>query len=130
MKGCDVMGKERIYEMAPNKEVISNGSHTMFFPAQVQVSNSFKVNYKIDSKDDYYRDFLHSIGPDLIEPNMEDTYSNNKDIHKILDYTCISEESVINMLMLFSSTPKDSRDNVNSILTLMRRVGIDSFYSI
>ena len=116
--------------MAPNKEVISNGSHTMFFPAQVQVSNSFKVNYNIDSKDDYFRDFLHSIGPDLIEPNMEDIYSNNKDIHKILDYTCISEESVINMLMLFSSTPKDSRDNVNSILTLMRRVGIDSFYSI
>ena len=112
--------------MAPNKEVISNGSHTMYFPAQVQVSNTFRINYNInDSNSECSEEFLDVVSGELLESEMIEAYNHNRDIHKILDYTCISEEAVINMILLFSSTPKDT-SNSNTILNLMRRIGINS----
>ena len=112
--------------MAPNKEVISNGSHTMYFPVQVQVSNTFRINYNInDSNSECNEEFLDVVNRELLESGMIEAYNHNRDIHKILDYTCISEEAIINMILLFSTTPKDTSDS-NIILNLMRRIGINS----
>lgn len=113
-----------IYEMAPNKEVISNGSHTLFFPVDVQTSSIICIDYDIYDNTKYDSEFKEILGMSDIHDVL---YVDRKNIHKMLDYTCISDEALMNMMFLFSGIPTDKTDN--TILNSMRRIGIDSFYS-
>lgn len=87
----------KYYEVAPNIEVISNQSHSFYFPPMVAISTLLDIKYKSNSQELINR-------------------------QEVLDYTLIGDEDCINLQMLFSEHPKNNA--TDNIVQFLRSEGI------
>ena len=81
----------KFYEISPNIEIVSNQSNTFYFSPMISMSNLLDIEYHNNS---------NKIAI--------------KEIHKMMDYTCISDEECMNLRFLFSE-PTNNNTNNNMI---------------
>lgn len=134
-----------LYELAPNLDVVANNSHSMYFPPIISTSSIIDTEYDYSTLDDnninqepFTIALCDQFTPDKkpkyaedINPGLTDMFKklifdlDAHDLHLFMDYECISDEDVINLLILYSITD-DNQEN-HHILHFMRQKGINPF---
>ena len=100
------MYEKKYYEVSPNVELVANQSHSFFYPVSVSVSNHFLQNYNYDiSEEDEIniKDYIKELNKEI---------DRDVDIHNLLDYTMLFDESLINLQLLFSTIPNKEKYNI------------------
>lgn len=103
------MYHKKYYEINPNMESITNQSNSFYYPPMIPISDYLDVEYDYD--DISIDDSFYKVNDKLV------------DVHKLLDYTLLSDESCMNIMFLFSKLPVDDKRKDN-IVQFIKSEGI------